>query len=106
MSSHAAQCQQLITLLNTQVQSTPAIGDSVSHPSHQAATSVTMKQPLSHTFLNMAAMPLCLSSFSSPNLDHSIFSSKLTKPNISSKEWVIDTSATDHMVISTTFFYH
>ena len=53
----------------------------------------------------MAGMHLCLSSYSSPNLDHSVFSSKLTeKPIVSSKEWIIDTGATDQMVISTTFF--
>ena len=94
----AAQCQQFLSQLNAQVQSTPAIGDFVSQPSHhQVATS--------NVSSNMAGMHLCLSSYSSPNLDHSVFSSKLTeKPIISSKEWIIDTSATDHMVISTTFF--
>ena len=105
MSNLAAQCQQLITLLNTQVQSTPIVGNSVSQPSHQVATSVSIKQPSSHASSSMVGIPLCLSSFSSPNLDHSVFSSKLAeKPNISCIEWVIDTGATDHMIISTTFF--
>uniref|UniRef100_A0A2N9IQT6 Large ribosomal subunit protein uL13c n=1 Tax=Fagus sylvatica TaxID=28930 RepID=A0A2N9IQT6_FAGSY len=54
MSNLAAQCQQLSTLLNTQVQSTPIVGDSVSQPFHQAATSVTMKQPSSHASSSMA----------------------------------------------------
>jgi hypothetical protein len=53
----------------------------------------------------MAGMHLCLSFYSSPNLNHSVFSSKLTKkPIVSSKEWIIDIGAIDHMVISTTFF--
>uniref|UniRef100_A0A2N9HVD4 Integrase catalytic domain-containing protein n=1 Tax=Fagus sylvatica TaxID=28930 RepID=A0A2N9HVD4_FAGSY len=98
MSSLAAQCQQLITLLNTQVQGTPSVGNSVPKSAHQAATSVSVKQPSSHASSSMAGIPLCLSSFLSPNLDHSVFSSKLTeKPHISCTEWVIDTGATDHM---------
>uniref|UniRef100_A0A2N9I881 Integrase catalytic domain-containing protein n=1 Tax=Fagus sylvatica TaxID=28930 RepID=A0A2N9I881_FAGSY len=98
MSSLAAQCQQLITLLNTQVQGTPSVGNSVPKSTHQAATSVSVKQPSSHASSSMAGIPLCLSSFLSPNLDHSVFSSKLTeKPHISCTEWVIDTGATDHM---------
>jgi hypothetical protein len=105
MSSLAAQCQQLITLLNTQVQGTPSVGNSVPKSTHQAATSVSVKQPSSHASSSMAGIPLSLSSFLSPNLDHSVFSSKLTeKPHISCTEWVIDTGATDHMVTSTTFF--
>ena len=40
MTNLAAQCQQFLSLLNAQVQSTTAIRDSVSQPSHhQAATS-------------------------------------------------------------------
>ena len=105
MSSHAAQCQQLITLLNTQVQSPPNVGNSVPQSSHQVATSVSVKQPSSYSSSSMAGIPLCLSSFISPYLDHSVFSSKLTeKSHISCTEWVIDTGVTDYMVTSTTFF--
>ncbi len=75
MSYLAAQFQKLITLLNTQVQSTPIAGNSVPQPSHQVATSVSVKQPSSHASSSMAGMPLCLSSFNSPNLDHLVFSS-------------------------------
>jgi hypothetical protein len=106
MTSLAAQCQQFLSLLNAQVQSTPAVGDSVSQSfHHQVATSVTVKQPSSNVPPNMAGIHSCLFSYNSPNLDHSVFSSKLTKKSIvSSKDWIIDTNATDHMVISTTFF--
>ena len=105
MSNLTAQCQQLIILLNTQVQSKPIVGNSIFQLSHQAATSVSVKQPSFHASSSMASIPLCLSSFNSPNLDLLVFSSKLTeKPNISCTEWVIDTGATDHMVISTTLF--
>uniref|UniRef100_A0A2N9E781 Retrotransposon Copia-like N-terminal domain-containing protein n=1 Tax=Fagus sylvatica TaxID=28930 RepID=A0A2N9E781_FAGSY len=54
MSSLAAQCQQLITLLNTQVQGTPSVGNSVPKSTHQAATSVSVKQPSSHASSSMA----------------------------------------------------
>ena len=38
-------------------------------------------------------------------MDHSVFSDKFTvKPTFSSTQWVIDTGATDHMVITTEFY--
>jgi predicted aspartyl protease len=53
----------------------------------------------------MAGIPTCLSTFSKPNLDHSVFLDHFTvKPNFSSAQWVIDTGATDHMVITTKFY--
>jgi mRNA-degrading endonuclease HigB of HigAB toxin-antitoxin module len=55
--------------------------------------------------LNMAGKPMCLSSFSKPTLEHSVFSSKiLDKFAISHTEWVIDIGATDHMVINTQYY--
>ncbi len=48
---------------------------------------------------------MCLSTFSKPNLNHSVFFAKLVvKLVISASEWVINTGATDHMVTSTQFF--
>jgi hypothetical protein len=53
----------------------------------------------------MVGIPICLSSFSKPNLDHSVFSSKLVdKPIISCTEWFIAIGATKHLVITTHFF--
>uniref|UniRef100_A0A2N9FQ47 Reverse transcriptase Ty1/copia-type domain-containing protein n=1 Tax=Fagus sylvatica TaxID=28930 RepID=A0A2N9FQ47_FAGSY len=55
MTNLAAQCQQFLSLLNAQVQSTPAVGDSVSQPfHHQVATSIIVKQPSSNVPSNMA----------------------------------------------------
>jgi predicted aspartyl protease len=48
---------------------------------------------------------MCLASYSKPNLSHSVFSSQyIDKSSISHTDWVIDTGATDHMVITTQFF--
>ena len=54
----------------------------------------------------MAGIPICLSTFCKPNLDYSTFSNKLVvKPVTNVNEWVINTGATDHMVIITTKFF-
>ena len=64
-----------------------------------------MTQPSSHPPNNMVGIPMCLSTFSKPNLNHFVFSAKIVvKPVISSSEWVIDAGATDHMVTTTKFF--
>ena len=52
----------------------------------------------------MAGTPMCLASYSKPNLSHSVFSSQhIDKSTISHTDWVIDTGATDHIVINTQF---
>ena len=105
-SQLAAQCQQFLTMLNTQ-NNAQGFTDSHTQTPHQAqaATTLTMKQPASHPLPNLAGMPLCLSSCSRPSLDHSVFSTELCpKSIVKSNEWVIDTGATDHMVTSTQFF--
>ena len=75
--------------------------NSNAHP-HEAATSLaTLTQPP----LNMAGIPICLSSFSKPILEHFVFSSKVfDKFAISHTKWVIDTGAIYHMVITTQFY--
>jgi hypothetical protein len=71
---------------------------------YQAATLVTVTQPLSQPPSNMAGTPMCLASYSKPNLSHFVFSSQhIDKFAISHTDWVIDTGATDHMVINTQF---
>ena len=103
LSNMAMQCQQILNILSAQTQQIPSPSDST--PSHQAATLVIVTQPPSHSPNNMAGIPMCLSTFSKPHLNHSVFSAKLVvKPVISASEWVIDTDATDHMVTSTQFF--
>ena len=48
---------------------------------------------------SITSMPLCL--HSSTNLDHSVFSSNLViPPALLPNEWIIDSGATDHMVLS------
>uniref|UniRef100_A0A2N9EIS2 GAG-pre-integrase domain-containing protein n=1 Tax=Fagus sylvatica TaxID=28930 RepID=A0A2N9EIS2_FAGSY len=98
LAAMSAQCHQLLNMLTAQAQQVNSA--SGSH-NHQAATSFSVIQPHS----NMAGIPTCLSTFSKPNLDHSVFSDHFTvKPNFSSAQWVIDTGATDHMVITTKFY--
>ena len=96
LAAMSVQCQQLLNMLTAQAQQA-----NLDPHNHQAATSISVTQ--SHS--NMAGKPTCLSSFSKPNMDHSIFFEKFTvKPNFSSTQWVIDTGATDHMVITTQFY--
>uniref|UniRef100_A0A2N9FQ69 Integrase catalytic domain-containing protein n=1 Tax=Fagus sylvatica TaxID=28930 RepID=A0A2N9FQ69_FAGSY len=98
LAAMSAQCHQLLSMLTAQAQQVNSASDT---HNHQAATSFSVIQPHS----NMAGIPTCLSTFSKPNLDHSVFSDHFTvKPNLSSAQWVIDTGATDHMVITTKFY--
>jgi hypothetical protein len=94
---------KLLNMLNAQSGQSSQQHDANSnaHP-HEAATSLaTVTQPP----LNMAGIPICLSSFSKPILEHFVFSSKVfDKFAISHTKWVIDTGAIDHMVITTQFY--
>ena len=40
----------------------------------------------------------------SPSLEHSVFSSSINTSHISSYDWILDSGATDHMVLSIHFF--
>jgi hypothetical protein len=113
-----AQCQQLLNMLTAQTYqnfpqsdssnastSQPSVNQSPYQNAHQAATLVTMTQPSSQPPSNMAGSPMCLASYSKPNLSHYVFSSQyIDKSSISHTDWVIETGATDHMVITTQFF--
>jgi hypothetical protein len=86
----------------TQTQQVPSQSEFYNAFTHQATTLLIVN---SHPPSNMAGIPMCLSSHSRPNLNHSVFSSTLVdKPTLSSTEWVIDTDATDHMVTTTHLF--
>jgi hypothetical protein len=78
LTAMLVQCQQLLNMLTAQAQQANSVSDS---QNHQAAASISVTQ--SHS--NMAGKPTCLSTFSKPNMDHSVFSDKFTiKPNFSS----------------------
>ena len=103
LSSMAMQYQQILNMLSSQARQSSSPSDNSSF--HQVATLVTVTQPSSHPPNNMVGIPMCLSTFSKPNLNHSVFSAKIVvKPVISSSEWVIDARATNHMVTTTNFF--
>jgi hypothetical protein len=93
-------------MLTSQVQHISPSNEASTSQTHHAATLVASKQP-THAFSAMAGKSHCLSTLSHSNFDHFVFSSNLSVlPEVKSSEWIIDTGATDHMVISTRFFYY
>ena len=97
----ATQCQQFLNMLTSQVQQIAPSNKASTSPTPHTAALVTSNQP-SHVTSNMAGKCLCLSSLSQSTFDDSVFSSKFSSlPVVSSSEWIIDTGATDHMVINT-----
>jgi hypothetical protein len=82
LAAMSVQCQQLLNMLTAQAQQTNYVSDS---HNHQAVALISVTQPHS----NMAGKPTCLSTFSKPNMDHSVFSAKfIVKPNFSLAQWV------------------
>ena len=97
----AAQCQQFLNMLTSQVQQIAASNKAITSFAPYTATLVSSNQP-SHVTSRMAGKSLYLSSLSQSTFDLLVFSSKFSSlPVVSSSEWIIDTGATDHMVINT-----
>uniref|UniRef100_A0A2N9HIL3 Retrovirus-related Pol polyprotein from transposon TNT 1-94-like beta-barrel domain-containing protein n=1 Tax=Fagus sylvatica TaxID=28930 RepID=A0A2N9HIL3_FAGSY len=72
----AAQCQQFLNMLTSQVQQIAPSNEASTFPTPHTAALVTSNRP-SHVTSNMT---------------------------VCSSEWILDTGATDHMVINTQFF--
>ena len=88
-------------MLTSQVQQIAASNEAITSFAPYTATLVSSNQP-SHVTSRMAGKSLYLSSLSQSTFDLLVFSSKFSSlPVVSSSEWIIDTGATDHMVINT-----
>jgi hypothetical protein len=82
--SLAMQCQQFLNMLTAQAQKGPSSSDSHNASPHQAATLITVTQPSAQSSIqapiqppsNMAGIPMCLSTFSKPNMAYSVFSNE------------------------------
>jgi hypothetical protein len=88
------QCQQFLNMLIAQAQKGPSSSDSHTSP-HQATTLITVTQPSTQPSIqapiqppsNMAGIPMCLSTFSKPNMAYSVFSNDhFDKVSVSASE--------------------
>jgi hypothetical protein len=100
-------------MLTAQAQKGPSLSDSHNASPHQAATLITVTHPSAQSSIqapiqppsNMIGIPMCLSTFCKPNMAYFVFSNEyFDKSSVFASEWVIDTSATDHMVTTTHYF--
>ncbi|XP_057950861.1 uncharacterized protein LOC131145679 [Malania oleifera] len=116
-----AQCEQLLAFLNTR--STPSNNHHVANVSvgnglfglisrsasvhGVAVVTDNSSQPQAHNNYLEIMSGFMSNLFFTPNLTHSIFSTKLVNRTcFGSTNWVIDTGATNHMVDSITCFTH